>query len=163
MLDPDPHGSGTFAWIRIRIQNSENSKLAPDLEEIVSDPQHWSREKLLNCGLEEMDWTLVIDRTWVLHLSDQLFNCHNCLTVCRHNVKSVWWLSENVVFRRLILHAVVAVSCLLVCCCCSPHTYCAVVAVRTLILCCCCSPHSISVRTATVSTLNITWISCFLR
>ena len=29
-LDLDPHGSGTFAWIRIR--NSENSKLDPDPE-----------------------------------------------------------------------------------------------------------------------------------
>ena len=32
-----------------------------------------SREKLLNWGLEEMDWTLTIDRTWVLHIPDQLF------------------------------------------------------------------------------------------
>ena len=32
VVDPDldPHGSGTFAWIRIR--NSENSKLDPDPE-----------------------------------------------------------------------------------------------------------------------------------
>ena len=28
VVDPDPHGSGTFAWIRIR--NSENSKLDPE-------------------------------------------------------------------------------------------------------------------------------------
>ena len=28
VVDPDPHGSGTFAWIR----NLENSKLDPDLE-----------------------------------------------------------------------------------------------------------------------------------
>ena len=26
-----------------------------------------SREKLLNCSLGEMDWTLTIDRTWFLH------------------------------------------------------------------------------------------------
>ena len=30
VVDPVPHGSGTFAWIRIR--NSENSKLDPDPE-----------------------------------------------------------------------------------------------------------------------------------
>ena len=30
VVDPDPHGSGTFA--RIRIRNSENSKLDPDPE-----------------------------------------------------------------------------------------------------------------------------------
>ena len=30
VVDPDPHGSGTFAWIQIR--NSENSKLDPDPE-----------------------------------------------------------------------------------------------------------------------------------
>ena len=28
VVDPDPHGSGNFAWIRIR--NSENSELDPD-------------------------------------------------------------------------------------------------------------------------------------
>ena len=32
VVDPDPHGSGTFAWIQIRIRNSENSKLDPDPE-----------------------------------------------------------------------------------------------------------------------------------
>ena len=31
-----------------------------------------SREKLLNCGLGENDWTLSIDLTRVLHFSDQL-------------------------------------------------------------------------------------------
>ena len=36
-----------------------------------------------------MDWTLTIDRTWVLHFPDQLFNCYNFLTVCRLDVKSV--------------------------------------------------------------------------
>ena len=41
-------------------------------------------------------------------------------------------------------------------CTCTLHTYCAIVAVHTLILSYCCSPHSIRVRTATVSTLNIT-------
>ena len=30
VMDPDPHGSDTFAWIQIRIQNSENSMLAVD-------------------------------------------------------------------------------------------------------------------------------------
>ena len=30
-----------FAWIRIRIWNSENSKLDPDPEKIIPDPQHW--------------------------------------------------------------------------------------------------------------------------
>ena len=37
VVDPDPHGSGTFAWIR----NSENSELDPDPEYIIPDPQHW--------------------------------------------------------------------------------------------------------------------------
>ena len=38
MLDPgpDPHGSRTFA----RIRNPENSKLDPDPELIIPDPQH---------------------------------------------------------------------------------------------------------------------------
>ena len=36
-MDPDLHGSRTFAWIR----NSENSKfIDPDPEEIIPDPQH---------------------------------------------------------------------------------------------------------------------------
>ena len=34
-----------------------------------------SREKLFSWGLGVMDWTLTIDRTWVLHFPDQLFNC----------------------------------------------------------------------------------------
>ena len=63
-----------------------------------------------------MDWTLNIDRIWVLHFSDQLFNCYNILTVCCLEVKPVWSLSETVAFRSLIMHAVVAGSCLLVCC-----------------------------------------------
>ena len=42
-----------------------------------------AREKLLNWGLGEMDWTLTIDCTWVLHFPDQLFKCYNILTVCR--------------------------------------------------------------------------------
>ena len=44
VVDPVPHGSGTFAWIRIR--NSENSELDPnsDPEYIISDPQHWFNE-----------------------------------------------------------------------------------------------------------------------
>ena len=33
-MDPDPHGSGIFAWIR----NSENSELDPDSEQIIADP-----------------------------------------------------------------------------------------------------------------------------
>ena len=36
-----------------------------------------------------MDWTLTIDRTWLLHFPDQLFKCHNILTVCRLEVKPV--------------------------------------------------------------------------
>ena len=100
-----------------------------------------SREKLLNWGLGEMDWTLTIDRTWVLHFPDQLFNCYNCLAVCRLEVKPVWSLSETVALRWLIWHPVVAVSCLM----------CAVVALSTLILCCCCSPHPNTVRSATIS------------
>ena len=60
-----------------------------------------SREKLLNCSLRNMDWTLTIDRTWVLHFPDQLFNCYNILTVCRLDVKPVWWLSTIAAFRRL--------------------------------------------------------------
>ena len=58
-----------------------------------------AREKLLNWGLGKRVWTLIIDCTWVLHFSDQLFNCHNILTVCRLNVKPVWLLSETVAFR----------------------------------------------------------------
>ena len=65
-----------------------------------------SREKCLNCGLWEMDWTLIIDYTWVLHFPDQLI-LYNCLTVCRLDVKPVWWLPATAAFRRLILHAVV--------------------------------------------------------
>ena len=108
-----------------------------------------SREKLFIWGLGEMDWTQTIDRTRVLHFSDQLFSSYKILTVCRLEVKPVWWLSETVALRRLIVHAVVALSSLIVCCCCSPHTNCAVVAVRTPILCCCCSTHTNTVRTAT--------------
>ena len=48
-----------------------------------------SREKLFTWGLGEMDWTLTIDRTWFLHFPDQLFKCHNILTVCRLEVKPV--------------------------------------------------------------------------
>ena len=40
-------------------------------------------------GLVKMVWTLIINSTWVLHFSDWLFNCYNCLTVCRLNVKPV--------------------------------------------------------------------------
>ena len=69
-----------------------------------------SPEKLLNLGLREMDRTLTIDRTWFLHFSDQLFNIYNCLAVCRLDVKPVWSLSETDALRRLIVHAVVAVS-----------------------------------------------------
>ena len=81
---------------------------------------HWLkgtvlREKLLNWGLGEMDWTLTIDRTWVLHFPDHLFNCHNIWTVCCLDVKPVWSLSKTVALRRVIVHAVVALSCLLVC------------------------------------------------
>ena len=36
-----------------------------------------AREKLFNWGLEKMVWTIIIDLTWVLHFSEQLFNCHN--------------------------------------------------------------------------------------
>ena len=98
-----------------------------------------SREKLFTWGLGEMDWTLTIDRTWVLHFSDQLFNCYNFLTVhCL--VKPVWWLSETVALHWLIWRSDVAVSCLL----------CLVVAVCTLILCFCCSPHPNAVLTATI-------------
>ena len=75
-----------------------------------------SREKFFNRGLGEMDWTLTIDRTCVLHFSNQLFNCYKILTVCRLDVKPVWWLSGIVALRWLIVHAVVAVSWLLVCC-----------------------------------------------
>ena len=57
-----------------------------------------------------MDRTLTIDRTWFLHFSDQLFNIYNCLAVCRLDVKPVWSLSETDELRRLIVHAVVAVS-----------------------------------------------------
>ena len=74
-----------------------------------------SREKLLNWGLGEMDWTLTIDRTWVLHFTDQLFNCYNFLTVCRLDVKPVLWFPAIDAFCRLIMHAVFAVRCLLVC------------------------------------------------
>ena len=45
-MDPDPHGSGSFAWIR----NSEDSKLDP--EYIISDPQHWLKQNKkvnMNC------------------------------------------------------------------------------------------------------------------
>ena len=59
-----------------------------------------------------MDWTLTIDRTWVLHFSDQLFSSYNILTVCRLEVK----LSATAAFRRIIACPVVAFSCLLVCC-----------------------------------------------
>ena len=62
-----------------------------------------------------MDLTLTIDRTWVLHFPDQLFNCYNISTVSHLDVKPVWSLSETAAFRRLIMHAVVALSCLLVC------------------------------------------------
>ena len=62
-----------------------------------------------------MDWTLTIDRTWVLHFSDQLFNCYNLLTVSHLEVKPDWSLSATVALRRLIVHAVVAVSCVVVC------------------------------------------------
>ena len=74
-----------------------------------------SREKLFTWGLGEIDWTQTIDRTRVLHFSDRLFKCYNILTVCRLEVKPVWWLSETVALRRLIVHAVVALSCLIVC------------------------------------------------
>ena len=74
-----------------------------------------SREKLFSWGPGVMDWTLTIDCTWVLHFPDQLFNCYNCLTVSLLDVKPVWWLSETVLFRWLIWHAVVAIRCLLVC------------------------------------------------
>ena len=70
-----------------------------------------SREKLFSWGLGEMDWTLTIDRTWFSHFPDQLFNCYNFLTVFCLDVKPVWWLSGTVALRRLIVHAVVAVSC----------------------------------------------------
>ena len=40
-MDPDPHGSGTFAWIR----KSENSMLDP--EQIIPDPQHWLKDYFL--------------------------------------------------------------------------------------------------------------------
>ena len=62
-----------------------------------------------------MDWTLTIDRTWVLHCSDQLFNFYNLLTVSHLEVKPDWSLSATVALRRLIVHAVVAVSCVVVC------------------------------------------------
>ena len=74
-----------------------------------------AREKLLNWGLGEMDWTLTIDRTWFLHFPDHLFKCYNILTVCRLEVKPVWWLSATDALRWLIEHAVVALSCLIVC------------------------------------------------
>ena len=74
-----------------------------------------SREKLLNWGLGKMVWSLIIDRTWVLHFSDQLFNCHNIWTVCCLDVKPVWSLSETDALRWLIVHAGFAVRCLLVC------------------------------------------------
>ena len=61
-----------------------------------------------------MDSTLTIDRTWVLHFSDQLFNCYNLLTVSHLEVKPDWSLSATAAFRRLILCPVDAVSCLLV-------------------------------------------------
>ena len=99
-----------------------------------------SWEKLFSIG--KMDWTLTIDRTWVLHFPDQLFNRFNFLTVCRSlDVKPVRWLSGTVVLRTQHLHDVVSVSSLL----------CPVVAVRTLILCCCCGPHPNTVRIATVN------------
>ena len=119
-----------------------------------------SGEKLFTWGLGEMDWTQTIDRTRVLHFSDRLFKCYNILAVCRLEVKPVWWLSETVALRRLIVHAVVALSCLIVCCFAvrtltvlllqSAPQYCADVAVRTPILCGCCSPHPNTVRTATI-------------
>ena len=148
-----------------------------------------AQEKLFNWGLGVMDWTLTIDRTWFLHFSDQLFNCHNIWTVYCLDVKPVWSLSETDALCWLIVHAGVAVTCLLVCelqtssaahppspsfpqplqarhCIPSPQTTCMTPpppAVRTLILSYCCSLHSIGVQTATVTKLNITWISCFLR
>ena len=79
-----------------------------------------SREKFFNSGLGEMDWTLTIDHTWVLHFPDQLFNCFNILTVCRLEVKPVLMTFSNW---------------------CAPLTNWA---------CCCCSQLPNSVRTAAV-------------
>ena len=55
-----------------------------------------SQEKLLNCGLGEMVWTLTIDRTQFLHFPDQLFSSYNILTISCLDVKPVWSLSETV-------------------------------------------------------------------
>ena len=45
--------------------------------------------KVVELGPWEDLWTLIIERTWVLHFSDQLFNYYNCLTVCHLDVKPV--------------------------------------------------------------------------
>ena len=74
-----------------------------------------SREKLLNWGLWEMDWTLTIDRTWVIHIPDQRFNCCNFWNVSRLEVNPVWWLSATAAFRWIIWRPVDGVRCILVC------------------------------------------------
>ena len=94
-----------------------------------------SREKLLNWGLGKMVWTLIIDHNWVLHFSDQLFNCHNIWTVCCLHVKPVWSLSGTVALRWL--------NC--ACWCCSQVTASALLLQSAHFLCCCCSPHTNSV------------------
>ena len=64
----DPHGSGTYAWIR----NSENYELDPDPELIIPDPQHCKKgtkkiwtDRMTKDHLNHM--RTAASRTWCAH------------------------------------------------------------------------------------------------
>ena len=57
VADPDPHGSGTFAWIRIQQKVKEHIN------------------KTVNSGLYSMNyWTVVLNREWQIFVKILLFD-----------------------------------------------------------------------------------------
>ena len=110
-----------------------------------------SREKLLKCGLGEMDWTLTIDSTWVLHFSDKLFNCYNFFNLLSSRCKTCLMTFSNCCVSKANFACCWCSPMPAVSCCCNMQTFCAVVAVCTLILSCCfCGLHPNTVRTPTI-------------